>query len=75
MIEVRMCQDDRVDARRIEWKRPPVALPQRLQPLKESAVHEDPLAGYLDHVLRTGDRPGRTEERQRRIGERHADKL
>ena len=42
VIEVRVRQDDRIDPRRIDRKRCPVALPQLLETLKEAAVDENP---------------------------------
>ena len=51
VIEMRMREDDRVDPRRLERKRRPVAMPQLFEPLKEAAVDEKPVAADIEEML------------------------
>jgi hypothetical protein len=62
VVDVRVGEDDRVDARRIERRRRPVAQAQLLEALEEAAIDEDGGAARRDEVLRSGDRPGRAAE-------------
>jgi hypothetical protein len=54
MIQMRMCQYDRINFRRVDWKRRPVSQPQLFESLKQAAVTNiflDPIASkYFDPV-------------------------
>ena len=64
MIEVRMRQDHRMNRRGFNREWAPVALAQGLQPLKETAVNENPLIAGIEQVLRSGHGTGRAEKGQ-----------
>jgi hypothetical protein len=64
VIEMRVSQDDRVDRRRFYLKLRPIPLAERLQSLKETAIHQHARAVVLQQVLRSGDRSGRTQKRE-----------
>ena len=64
VIEMGMRQHHGVEARRVNGKGRPVALPQFLEPLKQAAIHEDAAAAQIDQMLRAGDRAGRSQKRQ-----------
>ena len=72
VIEVRVRQDDGVDPRRIDRKRPPVAISQLLETLEETAVDQNATVAEVEQMLRAGDGTGGSEKRQRR---RHASAL
>ena len=55
MIKMGMGQQNVVDAGRIESERLRIFLVQFAATLVQPAVDQDPLAGTLDHVTRTGD--------------------
>jgi len=57
-----MSEDDRVDARRVDRQRRPVAKTEFLHALKQAAVDEKPTSIYLEQVLRTSDGAGGTEK-------------
>lgn len=64
MVQVRMSQNDHVDAGRLDRQRLPIAQPQVLEPLKQSAIDQNPPTVDLEQVLGAGDRAGGAEERQ-----------
>ena len=65
VIDVRVRQDDGVDRLGRDRQRRPVALPQLLQALEQSAVEQDALAIDLEQMLGAGHRAGGSEKRQR----------
>ena len=68
VVEVGVAQHHGVDRRRLDRKRRPVALAQRLVALEQAAVEQDARAAGVDQVARAGDRVGGAEE-----GDLHAD--
>ena len=60
VIEVRVGQDNGVDARRLDRQVLPVALAQLLQPLEEPRVNHDARPAGFDQILRARDRARRT---------------
>jgi hypothetical protein len=64
VIQVSVGQDDGMYRRRLDGKGLPVSFPEVLEPLKESAVDQNPRTPVFDEVLRTGHRPCCAEERQ-----------
>ena len=64
MIDVRVRQHDRVDRRRVDRKRAPVALAQLLGALKQATVDEHAGAPMLDQVTRASHGVGGAEEGQ-----------
>ena len=65
VIEMRVREDHRVDALGIDRQRRPVAEPQLLQALKETAVDEHAVAAEVEQMFGAGDGAGGAEERQR----------
>src|SRR5262252_603578 len=66
VIEMRMCQHDRVDLRRVDWERRPVSESQLLQSLEQTAVDQYAVVTEIEQVLRSGDSPRCAEKRERR---------
>src|SRR5437016_1384463 len=66
MIQMRVGEDHRVDAARIDRQRRPVPLAQLLQSLEEPAVDEHAVIADVEQMLGAGDRAGGAEKRQRR---------
>ena len=65
VIEVRVREDNGIDPRRIDGKRPPVAIAQLLEPLEQAAVDQDAAIAEVEQMLGTGDGASGSEERQR----------
>ena len=51
MIEMGMREDDRVDPRRGNRERGPVAMPKLFEALKEAAVDEDPMVAEIEQMF------------------------
>ena len=51
VIEMSMREDDRVDPRRSDRKRRPVAMPQLFEALKEAAVDENPMVAEIEQMF------------------------
>ena len=62
VVEVGVAEHHGVDRRRLDRKRRPVALAQRLVALEQPAVEQDARTAGVDQVARAGDRVGGTEE-------------
>jgi hypothetical protein len=71
MVQMSVGQNDGLDRRRIDRQRFPVTLPQFLQPLKQTAVDQEPAAVDLEQVLRSSHRSRGAEEGQRDRWLRH----
>ena len=56
MIQVGVGQDDRVNRRRIDRERVPVAQPELFQSLKQAAIHQNPASIDLQEVLGLSER-------------------
>ena len=61
---MRVREDDGVERRGMDGQRRPVAAPQLLQPLEQSAVDQHALPIDFEQILRAGHRAGGAEERQ-----------
>jgi hypothetical protein len=66
VIEVRVRQNDGIDSRRVDRKRPPIPIPQLLETLKETAVDQNSAIIHVEQMLRAGDGTGGPKKRQRR---------
>src|SRR5439155_25422238 len=66
MIEVRMREDDGVDAPGIDRQRRPVALSQLFEPLKQAAVDQHLMVAQIEQMLRPGDGSRGSEKGERR---------
>ena len=64
VIEMRVGENDRVNSRRIDRQRCPVALAQLLQALKEAAVDEHAMIAEVEQVLGPGHRARSPEKRE-----------
>ena len=64
MVEVRVRQDDGIDLSRGNRELLPVAQPQVLESLEQTAIHEHALAAVLEQIFRPGHRAGSTHKRQ-----------
>jgi len=62
VIEVSVGQHAPVDRRRLFRQRIPVPQPQLLETLKQSAIHQQPLAFRFDQILRSRYGPGRAKK-------------
>ena len=65
MIQMRVGEDHRVDAARIDRQRRPVPLAQLFEALEEPAVDEHAMISEIDQVLGARDRARGAEKRQR----------
>src|SRR5690349_16556048 len=63
---MRMREDDRIEHLGIERKLVPVAQPEFLQALKETAIDQDAPALGTDQKAAAGDGPGATQKSQHR---------
>jgi len=66
MVEMRVRQNDGVDAVRGDGQRLPVSLTKLLKSLKEAAIDEDFVGSGVQKVLGSRDGSGGSEEGQRR---------
>ena len=66
MIQVGVREHDGVDGARVERGPIPIAQAQGLQPLKQPAIEQNLPPCGAHEVLRAGDGPGATQERDRR---------
>src|SRR5690606_23793036 len=64
VVEVRVREQHRVDARRVDRERLPVSLAKLLQALEQPAVDEQTPGGRLEQVARAGHRAGCSKEGQ-----------
>ena len=69
LLTARLREDDRVNPRRVDGKRRPVAKPQFLQSLEETAIDENPMIAEIEQMLRSSDRASGAEKRQGRCHE------
>ena len=66
VVEMGVCQHDRVDFGRVDRQRRPIAKAEVFQALKQSAVDEHSMVAEIEQVLRSSDCARRTEERESR---------
>lgn len=66
MVQMRVGQDDRVDAGRVERQGGPVPKAKLLQALEQSAVDEHTMVADIQQMFGAGDRTGGSKKRQRR---------
>ena len=62
VVDVPVSENHRVDRRRIDRERGPVAFPELFEPLEQAAIDHEPGVGRVDQVARSGYAPGRSRE-------------
>src|SRR3970282_2034915 len=67
MIQVRMRQHNRIDARRIDWEWLPIAQPKLLETLEQAAVDQDAGFAVRQQILGTGNRADAAQKRDEHL--------